>query len=167
MARRAKQLTAEQKYQPRQNGVDPTRLKPTPTTRNLNASRPAPPKRGGANRYQPLCPSLRWRANSHSDKQPQKAPSTDGPQVFVCRCARPHHQATKCHLARHCVPHATACMAETSSKPTTTYATLAKLLTKSEHGTPTCTPYAKRTTYCVYGGNLQHKDDGASRRRIS
>ena len=55
MARRTKQLKAEQKYQPRQNGVDLTLPKPAPTTRNLTASRPAPHRSGVANHYQPVC----------------------------------------------------------------------------------------------------------------
>ena len=79
IAGRTKQLTAEQGYQPRQNGVDPMLQNPATTTRNLTASRPAPPRHGEANRRQQSCLNLQWITNSHSNSKPQETPSTGAP----------------------------------------------------------------------------------------
>ena len=103
---RTKQPTAEQRYQQRQNGVDLALPKPAPTTRNLIASRPAPPKSGGANRYQPECLHLQWRANNHSDRQPPMTPSTDMPSNV---CLSPRAATPPGSKVLPCTPLRAAC----------------------------------------------------------
>ena len=96
-------LTAEQRYQPRQNGVDPTLTKASTDNPQLNC------------------------LTSSSSLGVAGPITTNNRALAFSGEPLLHHWATECHFTRHRVTHATACVADKSFKPKTTDETYAKV----------------------------------------